>query len=114
MKDKLFGKIVKDNYNDQLEKILSKKDFSEEVKNALLSMFYKIETGYDDYSTIKRDTLDKKVYIENLIDIIDKHCQKIEFISKDDNRKEKISKSEQEIVCYPIDIKILDCLAKIR
>ena len=76
-KEKLLNKIVKGNFNNNLEKVLSKKDFPIEVKNELLTMFYKIETGYDDYYTIKREAFDKKDYIENLISIIDKNCKNI-------------------------------------
>lgn len=114
MKDKFLGKIVKENYNNQLEKILSKKDFSEEVKNALLSMFYKIETGYDDYSIIKRETFDKKEYIESLIYTINNDCDKIEFIGKDEAKQERVNKKQKEIICMPIDINILYSLAKIE
>lgn len=114
MKDKLLGKIVKENYNNQLEKILSKKDFSEEVKNALLSMFYKIETGFNDYHIVKRDTFDKKDYIEKLINTIEEDCEKIEFIKKDEKQQEKVCKKQKEIICEPVDIKILNSLAKVE
>lgn len=114
MKDKLLGKIVKENYNNQLEKVLSKKDFSVEVKNALLSMFYKIETGFKDYKIVKRDTYDKKDYIEGLINTIEQDCDKIEFIKQDGKQQEKVSKKQKEIACEPIDIKILNSLEKIN
>ena len=42
LKDKLFNKIVKKDYNNKLEEILSKKDFSEEVKNVLLTIKLKM------------------------------------------------------------------------
>ena len=114
MKEKLFNKIVKENFNNQLEKVLSKKDFSEEVKNTLLSMFYKLETGFNDYEIVKKGTYDKKEYIENLINTIDKNCQKIEFIGKEELQKEKVDEKQKEIICEPIDIKILCFLAKMR
>ena len=60
LKEKLLKKLVKKDYNNNLEEILSQKDFSEEVKNTLLSMFYKIENGYPDYHKIKRETFGKK------------------------------------------------------
>ena len=109
MKDKLFSKIVKKDYNNDLEKVLSKKDFSEEVKSTLLSMFYKIENGYNDYNKVKRNTYDKKHYIEKLIDTIDKDCEKIEF-SKD----EKIDIDKKEIICKPIELNLLNSISKIK
>ena len=112
MKDKLLKKILKKDYNNNLEEILSKKDFSEEVKNTLLSMFYKIENGYKDYNIIKRDTFEKKEYIEKITKIIDKDCEKIEFITKNNNQK--VDKDKKEIICSPIETKILYSLAKIQ
>ena len=103
---------MKKDYNNDLEKILSKKDFSEEVKNSLLSMFYKIENGYNDYNVIKRETFDKKEYIEKLINIIEKDCDKIEFVNK--NNLEKVDKDKKEIRCLPIEERILYSLAKIQ
>ncbi len=103
---------MKKDYNNNLEKILSKKDFSEEVKNSLLSMFYKIENGYNDYNVIKRETFDKKEYIEKLINIIEKDCDKIEFVNK--NNLEKVDKDKKEIRCLPIEERILYSLAKIQ
>lgn len=114
LKDKLFNKIVKKDYNNKLEEILSKKDFSEEVKNVLLTMFYKIENGYNDYNKIKRETFAKEEYIEKLIDIIDKDCEKIEFMTKNNPKQEKVDKDKKEIVCLPIENKILYSLAKIQ
>lgn len=114
MKEKILKKLVKKDYNNKLEEILSKKDFSEEVKNTLLSIFYKIENGYQDYHKIKRETFDKKEYIEKLIDIIDKDCEKIEFITKNNDKQEKVDKDKKEIICLPIENKILYALAKIQ
>lgn len=37
---KIFDKIVKKNYNNELEEILEKKYFAENVKSTLLSMLY--------------------------------------------------------------------------
>ena len=42
MKEEFFSKFK--DYNKELEKILETKDFSEDTKNLLLSMFYKLET----------------------------------------------------------------------
>lgn len=114
MKDKLFSKIVKKDYNNNLEEILSKKDFQEEVKNTLLNIFYKVENGYNDYNIVKRGTFNKKEYIEKLIKIIDKDCEKIEFITKNDIKQEKVDKEEKKIICFPIENKILYSLAKIQ
>ena len=114
MKEGFFKNITKNNLNNSLEHVLSKKNFSEETKNILLSMFYKIENGYNDYKTVKRDTYEKKVYIQKLIDIIDKDCDKIEFLKENDKSKEVVNKEKKEIICYPIETQILYLLAKIQ
>ena len=114
LKDNFFKNITKNNLNNSLEQVLSKKSFSVETKNILLSMFYKIENGYNDYKTVKRDTYEKKVYIQKLIDIINKDCEKIEFLKQNDKSKEVVNKEKKEIICYPIETQILYLLAKIQ
>ena len=66
-KNKIFSKFNIKNYNNELEKILDEKLFSLNVKNLLLSMFYKIESAYKDYETIKVETLSKNDYIDHLL-----------------------------------------------
>ena len=78
LKNNIFKSISKNNLNNNLEEVLANKNFSEETKNILLNIFYKIENGYNDYKTVKRDTYDKKEYIKKLIKIIDEDCEKIE------------------------------------
>ena len=110
LKEKILGDFARKNYNNKLEHILAKKDFSEDVKNSLLSIFYKIENGYLDYTTVKRDTFDKKEYIEELTKIIDKDCDKIEFTKN--RNKQKIDRTSKKIVTVPIETNILYSIAK--
>lgn len=112
MNDKLLKKIVKKNYNNELEEVLTKKKYPLEVKNELLSIFYKIENGYKDYKTIKRQTFEKKEYIEKLIAIIEKDCNEIEFTKNKKNQK--VDRKNKQIICYPIETNILYSLAKIQ
>ena len=65
--------------NSKLEKVLSKKKFSGDVKNLLLSMLYKMSSSYNDYANIKVNVENKNKFIENLIKIIDR-CEKIELV----------------------------------
>ena len=113
-KSNFLTKFVKKDYNNKLEEVLSKKDFSEEVKNTLLSMFYKIENGYKDYKTVKRETFEKKEYIEKLINIVDKDCKQITFMPINSNEKTVVDSEKQEIKCLPIENKILYGIAKIQ
>ena len=45
MKGKIFSKLK--DYNHILDKMLEEKNFSEDAKNLLLSMIYKIENSYN-------------------------------------------------------------------
>ena len=112
MKENFLGNFERKNYNNKLEQVLSNKDFSEDVKNSLLSIFYKIENGYLDYATVKRETFEKKEYIEELIRIINNECDKIEF-TKNKNQQ-KIDRKEKKIVTLPIETNILNSIAKIQ
>ena len=79
-KQDIFSKIQIVDYNNVLEKVLEAKDFSEDVKNLLLSMLYKIENGYEDYETIKVNTTSKKNFLKKIIKIIEEKCEKIEIV----------------------------------
>jgi len=61
MKEEFFSKFR--DYNKELEKILENKGFSKEVKNLLLSMFYKLEISYNDYFLVKRNSRTKQEII---------------------------------------------------
>ncbi len=112
LNDKLLKRIVKKNYNNELEEVLTKKKYALEVKNELLSIFYKIENGYNDYQTIKRQTFEKEEYIEKLISIIEKDCDKIEFTKN--KEEQKVDSKNKQIICYPIETNILYSIAKIQ
>ena len=56
-KKDFFSKLK--NYNNELEQVLEKKTFSSDIKNLLLSMFYKVEVSYKDYQKVKRVDKDK-------------------------------------------------------
>ena len=73
-KENFLDKIVKKDYQNELEKILEEKDFSENAKSILLSIMYKIEAAYKDLQTVKRDVEDKEQYEKDLIEIIKNKC----------------------------------------
>lgn len=77
----IFSKVSTNEYNNKLEQIIEKKSFSSTVKNLLLSMIYKIETGYTDYSEVKVDAEDKNDFMEKILYIIGNECNKIEVVT---------------------------------
>ena len=65
--DKFLEKIVKKDYNNELEKVLEKKNFDENTKSMLLNILYKIETAYKDYERVKPDIEEKEEFIQSII-----------------------------------------------
>ena len=99
MKEEIFSKFK--DYNKELEKILEKKDFSQDTKNLLLSMFYKLDISYNDYQTVKRKTKTKQEYLENILENI-KNSNKIELIKPNDIEFEEFKNNK----LYEIDFKL--------
>lgn len=118
-KDIIFSKMKKKDYNQELETVLDKKQFPEDVKNLLLSMLYKIETSYEDYSKIKIDVLNKNEYIENLIQKIYEECETIKIIKTgtkeyeeflENNMDYKVDKKSKEIQVLQDEKKMLQAI----
>lgn len=84
------------NYNKELEKILEKKKFSEEVKNLLLSMMYKIEISYNDYIVVKKLYKKKQKYLDNILENIC-NCNEIILIKPNDENFEAWQEKKFEI-----------------
>lgn len=113
-------KIVKKDYNNELEKVLEKKYFKEDVKSILLSILYKIEASYKDYKQVKQNAETKEEFIENLIQNIEKNCDEIKLVKPHSKESEMlgektflIEKKKKRIFCYQIERKLLYCIAKI-
>ena len=81
--DKLLRKMHIKDYTNSLEKVLERKYFSIDTKNLLLSMLYKIENSYKDYSKTKVEVTEKADFLEKIIEIIEQKCN--EIITKNDN-----------------------------
>lgn len=120
-KDNFFEKMIKKNYNNELEKILEEKNFEENAKNLLLNILYKIETSYKDYEIVKRNVMPKDKYIENIISIISNKCNEIEIINPSsekskilENKTFLIDSKKNKIICFPIERKLLYCISKIN
>lgn len=119
-KEKLLNKIVKKNYNNELEEVLEQKYFDENVKSNLLNILYKINVGYQDYTQVKQNVLQKDEFIKNIINIIQKDCDEIKLVKQNTeeskmlaNKTFLIEKNEKRITCYPIERKLLYCISKI-
>lgn len=118
--DNLLDKLVKKNYNNELEKVLEKKYFDENTKSILLSIMYKIETAYKDYQKVKQSVETKDEFIQKVIDIIKNECDDIKVIKLHSEESQMlgnhtflVEKNKKRIICYPIERKLLYCIAKI-
>lgn len=118
--DKFLDKIVKKDYNNELEKVLEKKAFDENTKSLLLNILYKIETAYQDYEKVKPEVEEKEEFIQSIIDIIKNHCEDIKIVKPNSKGSEMlgtktflVEKNKKRIICYPIERKVLYCIAKI-
>ena len=96
-KKNLLEKIVKKDYNNELEKVLETKQFDEHVKSTLLSILYKIEAAYKDLETVKKDVQTKEEYVANIIEIIKNNCDSIKIIRMNDEEN-KIPNNKTYIV----------------
>lgn len=119
-KKNFLEKLVKRDYNNELEKILEQKKFDPNVKSILLGILYKIEMGYQDCQTVKRDIETKDEYIDNFFEIIKNDCNNIKIINMSEktneipvNKTYTINKSKKQITAYPIERKLLYAIYKI-
>jgi len=105
-KQEIFSKFK--DYNNELEKVLETKKFSETSKNLLLSMLYKIEASYKDYAKVKVDERTKKEFVEEIIKSIQDNCNEIEIVETSaKNAKITVSKKEKKIISYANEREIL-------
>lgn len=115
-KKNLFSKLI--DYNNELEKVLEKKDFSLDVKNLLLSMLYKVETAYGDYTKTKVNVIPKETYIAEIINYIYFYCNKIEILNakKQEDIKDKapvVNKKDKTIKIYQNEKRMLQAIFEI-
>ncbi|OKZ65446.1 MAG: hypothetical protein BHW02_04220 [Clostridium sp. 28_12] len=118
----MFGKILKKDKNEELEKVLEKKQIDEQAKNLLQGILYKIEVAYKDYQKVKTTEETEEQYVEQLILNIKKNCNKITIVKLNQKladeelqkelKKNKYYVGKDEIISYPIEEKLLYAIEK--
>ena len=118
----MLEKFIKKDRNEELERILEEKNVEEHAKNLLQGILYKIEVSYKDYKNATQTETTEEKYIEELLKNIEKKCDKIMTINlRDKIEDEEIQKeleekkyyiANNEIICYPIEKKILYAIEK--
>ena len=102
-KDKLLEKIVKRDYNNELETIIEKKDYDETARSMLITILYKIEAAYKDLEIVKQDVETKEEYIQNYINIIKNKCDHIRIIHMN-TQENQIGKNRTFLVNIPVPV----------
>lgn len=114
-----FSKFSTNNYNNELEKILEKKEYPTNAKNLLLSMLYKVEFAFKDYETIKRLGITQKQFIEEILNIIKDDCDQIEIVEPKSKKGKILAKyglnsisndETKNIIAYPSEKELIYAL----
>lgn len=118
----MLKKFIQKDKNEELESILEEKNIEEQAKNLLQGILYKIEVSYKDYKKIKAIDQTEKKYVENILMNIQKRCNQIKVVKLSEKleneeiqkqlEKNKFYIGENEIICYPIEEKILYAIEK--
>lgn len=118
----MLEKIIKKDKNEELEKILEKKQIDEQAKNLLQGILYKVDVSYKDYQKVKSKKQTEEKYVKEILTNIDKKCDKINVVKlsqkladeeiQKELEKNKFYVGEEEIVSYPIEEKILYAIEK--
>lgn len=109
-KEKLLSKLNIKDYRNDLELVLENKQFDEEAKSLLLSIFYKLDNFYKDYMIVKRECEQKNKFLEEYINILKNKCNKIQILTPQECTKTKrytINKEKGEIKSFPSEIILL-------
>ena len=118
------SKLLKRDFNEELEEIAESKGFEKEAQNLLLSMLYKVDNAYNDYQTVKREVPYKEEFLENILKIVKINCKEIEIAKPNsilekqlENTKCKIleedkEKREQKLIIFPNEKVVLYSVIK--
>lgn len=113
--------IIKKDKNKELEKILAQKQVDEQAKNLLQGILYKVEASYKDYKKVKAKNQTEEEYVKEIINNINKRCDKISIVKlsqkvANEEIQKELEKNKfyvgEEIVSYPIEEKILYAIEK--
>ena len=113
--------LIKKDENEELEKILARKEIDEHAKNLLQGILYKIDVSYKDYRKVKVKKQTEEKYVKEILSNIDKNCNTIKVVElrqklANEEIQKELEKNKfyvgEEIVSYPIEEKILYAIEK--
>lgn len=118
----MLEKFLKQDRNEELERILEEKHIEEQSKNLLQGILYKVEVSYKDYKKAKVTDMTQKEYIDEILKNIENKCNQIKTIKlsqkladqeiQKELEKHKFYIDQNEIITYPIEEKILYAIEK--
>ena len=79
------------------KEILENKNYNLEVKNLLLSMLYKVENGYKDYTTVKIDADSKENFMKLILKTIEEQCKEIDIATPQTQNAKPLA--EENAIC---------------
>lgn len=91
-------KLLKKDYNEELEEIAESKRFEKEGQNLLLSMLYKVENAYDDYKTTKREVPEIEDFIEGIVNTVKTNVREIQIAKPNSELEKDLEKTRCKIV----------------
>lgn len=103
-KETLLSKLNIKDYKNDLELVLENKQFDEEAKSLLLSIFYKLDNFYKDYMVVKKECESKNKFLEDYIETIKNNCNKITILPPQEFHKNKrytVNRENKEIESFP-------------
>lgn len=118
---KVRTRLLKRDYNEELEEIAESKSFEKESQNLLLSMLYKVEGAYDDYEIVKRKVPSKEKFLENILNIVKKDCNEIQIAKPNSLLEKELESSKckilekngkQKIIIFPNEKVVLYSIIK--
>ena len=114
---KLNMKDYMKDYRNELELVLENKQFDEEAKSLLLSVFYKLDNFYKDYMSVKNECEQKNKCLENFIKLIQTKCKKISIVQPQEfkgNSKFIIDRKSGAIQCIPNEYILFYAINELR
>lgn len=92
------SKLLKRDYNQELEEIVESKRFGKEAHNLLLSMLYKIDSAYDDYRIVKREVPNKQDFLQDILNIVKNNCKEFEIVKPNSLLEKKYQDEKCKII----------------
>lgn len=90
--------ILNKDYKEEIANVIESRNFTQNSANLLLNMVYRIDDGYENYQTVKRDVPRKGEFFENVINELKHNCSDIIIAEPNTNLEKELKKSKCTIL----------------